>query len=428
MKKGAQRRIWPGAAWGAVALMGASCTVDTSNIIFRDDPATGLGGSSSTGGVVNLGGEGPSGSGGGGTGGGGVIGQCTASALRCDGKQVQICSAGAWVAAGGPCQFACDAGICVGECVPGSNQCVSSSVVQVCNVKGDWGRATSCEFACAAGACAGECKPGTKRCSGGSNRSPQTCSDAGQWLSSGDDCSGVCVNGLCEDCTSPDSRCLNTTQVQTCTASSDWGTPVTCENACVGTTCGGSCVPGTKACAVGSQANTHFRTCGTNGEYGAAAACGEQACVGGDCVGVCTPGADRCDGTALQKCSNSGEWTQTSDCSQQGRTCRSYQGNFFCGECQPTAKRCQGNVIQECSATGVWQNGTNCDSTANNYCQSGECRTQSFMSTFCQSNAAEKGCFSAGSKRWTCSGSQFSTATCTGATQCVANAGTCTAL
>lgn len=50
------------------------------------------------------------------------------------------------------------------------------------------------------------------------------------------------------ECAPGATECTSDTQVQTCTASGQWGAATTCPYACVGGTCGGVCVPGTTQC------------------------------------------------------------------------------------------------------------------------------------------------------------------------------------
>ncbi|MCY1055570.1 IgGFc-binding protein [Nannocystis sp. SCPEA4] len=85
------------------------------------------------------------------------------------------------------------------------------------------------------------------------------------------------------------------------------------------TTMTAECGPGEIQC-VGE---TEVAVCGDDGQFGAPAACpAAGVCVDGVGCAGCTPGAVRCDGDALQQCSDANEWEVVQTCSAaQGLTC-----------------------------------------------------------------------------------------------------------
>ncbi|MDC0717402.1 IgGFc-binding protein [Nannocystis bainbridge] len=86
-----------------------------------------------------------------------------------------------------------------------------------------------------------------------------------------------------------------------------------------GTTGPAACAPGVLECV----SETEVAECGPDGQFGAPVACPDGGvCVDGSgCVG-CEPGAVRCEGDALQQCSEAGAWEDQLTCSAaQGLTC-----------------------------------------------------------------------------------------------------------
>jgi hypothetical protein len=80
--------------------------------------------------------------------------------------------------------------------------------------------------------------------------------------------------------------------------------------ACSNNACGGVCVPGSHQC----SDSTHLQTCDNSGQWGAATAC-MFACVNAACGGVCAPGAKQCaTNTSKQVCGNDGQWAQATAC------------------------------------------------------------------------------------------------------------------
>lgn len=414
---------------GAVVAF-ASCSVDTSNIVFDDDLVNGgkgSGGTSASGGSASggLAGEGGLGGDGSGGGSGGSTTGCSASELRCDGKQVQICAAGEWADVGGECPFACVDGGCTGVCEPRDTQCVSDTVVQTCNASGEWGEASVCEYACVGGDCAGECEPGSRRCGGTNGLRPQACDHQGAWVDAREsDCVGSCdaATGSCSSCSAGETRCYSITQVQACSPP-DWGAITTCPSACVGNSCGGTCVPGSRVCSSDYQ----YRNCGVTGELGAPVSCGNQACSGGQCVGECRPGTTRCSGSRIQECSSEGSWRDTTNCADRANpdaTCVVYDGTPLCGVCIPGSQRCNGGLVQECTKAAIWEDSKNCDKESA-LCFEGVCRNARAMSTYCASGAQATGCAQEGTMAWSCVKGTLQSEQCTRLTSCSGNSGVC---
>ena len=108
--------------------------------------------------------------------------QCTAPAVRCNGKSPESCSPeGLWQTSGTACQDVCAAGLCAGECLPGAYQCVGATR-QLCDANGKWMDNLACPFVCNGTDCGGECLPARNRCVAGDL---QTCSAMGAWQSVG---------------------------------------------------------------------------------------------------------------------------------------------------------------------------------------------------------------------------------------------------
>ncbi|HET6148316.1 MAG TPA: hypothetical protein VFH68_12360 [Polyangia bacterium] len=108
--------------------------------------------------------------------------QCSAPAVRCNGKAPESCSAdGDWQSKGTACQYVCVAGLCTGECLPGAYQCLGATR-QRCDGDGKWMDNLACPFICSGGDCAGVCIPARSRCLAGDL---QTCSATGEWQSVG---------------------------------------------------------------------------------------------------------------------------------------------------------------------------------------------------------------------------------------------------
>jgi len=363
MNKLNARQTWAGALFGVVALVAASCTVDTSKITFvPDDEFNGSGGNSSA-----SGGTGQGGQGGDAAGTGGATGTCTAGKLTCAGQQVQICTGTDLIDVGGSCPFACVDGLCTGACVPGGQQCVSNGAYQSCSTAGEWSEPVGCvNKACIEEACVGDCSPSTYRCGGAASALPQRCNDQGAWedLNGGLDCAGGadnCMNGVCTGaCTEGVDQCTGgpgSTTWEKCIGG-DWQSQTACAYVCNASEsctgggacpCQGTCTPGTTTCANGTQE----QLCNNSGSFGAPYSC-PFVCAGGaggQCGGVCTPGATRCDGSVVQTCSASAAWTKSVDCADnaEASACVIVGSQAQCGGCKPGATRCDGNVLEVCA-------------------------------------------------------------------------------
>ncbi len=320
----------------------------------------GTGGSAGTGGYAgtsSLGGHagasGTSGTGGGG--GTGGMGGCTPGSQMClSNTMLQTCNT-----AGQPqtmtCPNACINGACGGQCVPGTNSCMSSTVLQSCTSTGTL-QTITCPDVCKNGACTGSCVPGAKACL--SATILQTCDSSGnmQMMT----CPNACVNGACSGTCVPGSTlCTSDTMVQTC---DNTGTPSTmkCTNACVMSTnsCGGSCVPQATQC---SSDNITLQTCDSTGTW-QSKKCAD-ACVtsGGTsmCGGSCVPGSTQCasDHVTLQTCDNTGT-PGTTSCPF---VCVTNGSVSMCGgSCVPGATQCESDhvTLQTCDSTGTLQPST----------------------------------------------------------------------
>lgn len=129
---------------------------------------------------------------------------CTPQAKQCNAGKPQTCSAGGdWVDdQASVCPFVCDTatGKCAGECVPGTDACVSGTSKH-CGADGKYDAGTVCPNLCvtATGKCGGDCKPAAKRCTGSTS---QTCSSTGAW-GSDQSCQYGCNTGtgVCNTCT-----------------------------------------------------------------------------------------------------------------------------------------------------------------------------------------------------------------------------------
>jgi hypothetical protein len=120
------------------------------------------------------------------------------------------------------------------------------------------------------------------------------------------------VTTLATMCASGTTRCVSGTQQQTCTMNGQWGPATTCAAACVGTKCGGVCMPGATRCDPNSNG---LDTCNDLGQWSGAAACGAcQACADDACqapptgacdtgeAGPCSAGTWQCDGAGVLTC------------------------------------------------------------------------------------------------------------------------------
>lgn len=349
--------------------------------------------------------------------GGCVGGACTAcqpEARRCRGQLPEFCEAtGEW-SEGAPCEYLCEAGECVGECLPDTQRCRPGAPLtpQRCDASGRWQDQPLCATACNDGDC-GACTTGARRCNG---QTQQTCSAAGMW---GDDASCAMMSMTCRTttgecggvCAVGEVQCTPDNRQQTCTGHGDWGSGVLLVGACTA-----ECTPGARRC-VGNST----QTCGANARWGAQVSCGgttptcdpgtgacvvclagatrcvsgnlRQTCTAsqqwgagslivGQCGAVCTPGSRRCTGNSTQTCGSDGTWgASTTSCTSTNRTCIVATGQCG-GVCVAGATRCSGSsgtTLQTCSTTGAWATTQSCVDS---------CRTSSSGFSECHAGCA----------------------------------------
>lgn len=138
-------------------------------------------------------------------------GDCQQPAGECEQAlcSVGTCSvvpvdAGTLCGSGGVCNGTGDCG----ECVPGESRC-DGAQVQQCSAEGSWVPEQPCPYVCSQGACTGECVPGTRQCVG---QTPRACDATGTWVAEAS-CSGglpECFGGECVHATPPSCQALAT--------------------------------------------------------------------------------------------------------------------------------------------------------------------------------------------------------------------------
>lgn len=380
-------------------LVAASCSIDTSQFEFDDDkfeelqddeddaPGAGMGGMGGEGGIEPE--------------------DCTGTELRCDGKQVQVCTGDTWLDVGGPCEFACVDGTCTGSCVPGSTECVSNVSAQICSETGEW-ETSFCQFACVDDACGGECKPGMRQCGGDGELDRERCDDGGSWISEGT-CDSQCTDGVCTgSCTNGDTQCIGDAehpQQVTCASGSwdpaDGAIATDCDYVCVEGECSGVCTPGDTRCAPGSP-STGRQTCTSVGQWGATSQC-QYVCSGdGECTGTCKPGDLRCKDGELQACNNTGNWTVKANCEKENLSCINFgEGRFDCAECTPRTARCDNASRVSCNEKGYWEESEECDGV----CYRASCWRDEEV---CKAHPSEaKGCLKENNMVWGCKDTTF---------------------
>ncbi|HEY7955238.1 MAG TPA: hypothetical protein VII38_08085 [Polyangia bacterium] len=110
---------------------------------------------------------------------------CSSGDLRCSANVAQSCSSdGQWIDVM-QCPNACNAGMCVGVCPPGSGQCLGADDVQACGSDGLWQKVTPCQFGCASGACRTSCNAGDFHCAG---NAIEQCNPPSGWTPTGTTC------------------------------------------------------------------------------------------------------------------------------------------------------------------------------------------------------------------------------------------------
>ena len=393
------------------ALLGASCSVDTSKFIFDDDAFDDLSdGEGGEGGDDGEGGQGGSDPGEGGSGGATKPEPaCISSVLSCDGRQVEVCVGGAKIPVGAPCEFACSDGQCIGVCLPETTSCVSDTEVQTCDQTGTW-ESSFCEFACTGDACGGSCRPGTVRCGGPDGLDIEACDAAGEWVSTGTTCGGACTAGQCTGtCSNGDAQCvpgMDGPAALTCDGGS-WenGTLEQCEFSCQQGECTGVCEPASKRCVAGNNSEPIAQTCGPDGEWITPGVQCDFICQDGACRGECKPGESRCDGDRLLVCdSEKAVWVTEQDCAEKSLLCVGYEDKRWCGECNPPPKgqsqppSCYFNSPAICTEEGTWKADEECDAGGDKVCVgSGMC---TFFEKACTLGLAQ-GCLGP-EKGWFC--------------------------
>jgi hypothetical protein len=229
-------------------------------------------------------------------------------------------------------------------CASGGRRCDGRNP-QVCSSDAAWVSASdaACPFLCKDGICTGECTPATRRCSGPGSKTPQKCTDGGEWVDDGSPCLSLCTEGACT----------------------------------------GSCSPGSTQC---SPSNTP-QFCNTSGLWESATACGGSmpACLGGQCV-ACTVGDKRCrDGKTPQTCSNANQWIDATACSGDLPVC--LQGACACSDAQPA--RCKSDSTPEVCSSGTWVSLSACTGSIP-YCLDGKCKPCKAPSSRCGTNGVEQ--------------------------------------
>jgi hypothetical protein len=211
---------------------------------------------------------------------------CTGALLRCNGKMIEACAGGGWIAVS-TCACGCGADPATGVPLCTLRRCDGASV-EDCAADGTWSHLQTCAYVCESGACSGQCVPGTQECDA-VTQAPAVCNTRGFWDAQ-PACPFTCWQGACVgECKSGDSRCVGNS-VQYCTLSSSppyeghWGAATACPYVCAGTTCGGSCKPGDTRCADVD----HVQTCDGSGQWGTPAGCA-LGCFGNACVAAPPP-------------------------------------------------------------------------------------------------------------------------------------------
>lgn len=210
---------------------------------------------------------------------GGQSGVCLPGTLSCDGRTPRAClMTGQWMD-NPQCPFACQAGQCIGTCVPESRRCdAGGRSAQVCSPTGSWdGPAEECPSVCVNGGCAGTCVPGAKECVGNTT-TQQTCDGNGAWQRD-----PIAV-GICgAQCTPRSTGCFpNSNRSATCDAQGRW------VDGTVSTACGAACVPPQTRC--DNVLHRQFK-CTTAGTWDAGRVVVNQ------CGATCTPGVFVCSST-----------------------------------------------------------------------------------------------------------------------------------
>jgi hypothetical protein len=411
-------------AFGIVGV--AACSVDSSKFTFddekfREQEGKGSGGKSQVGGASSSGGRAGGGEGGlpeasgggdmGGSASGGAGNLCVERELRCNGKQVEICTGTAWLGVGPECEFVCQDGGCTGVCDPDDAECVNEKERRYCDSSGQWQNET-CENACIGTACGGECSPGSLSCGTPTNgQIPVEVCVGGDWDATTTICDSGCTDGKCTGgCQKDDTQCAvlpgGTHAVLTCPADgADWAdaTTTTCENqACVNGVCTGVCKPGTSECSGKTR-----RVCSAQGDWESEECQFLCSATESGCVGECEPGRIECAGDNVVKCNELARWDIAEKCENTCATLSS--GKTTCVDCPPTpgVNFCYFTEIVTCNEEGRWEQKDDC-ATRGYLCGGGTC----FKENVCPTNADTTGCFDS-EKGWYCAKPGIAAERCT---------------
>lgn len=271
------------------------------------------------------------------------LGACVPGSRRCSGTTPQVCTSGGQWQSEAPCAYLCSGeGACTGECTPGDKQC-DGTTPRECGPGGAWTVGTTCPILCVNGACDKSCQESSTQCSGGV---VQRCVQ-GVWLDD-EDCPYLCSQGVCSGVCSPGTKRCNNLIPESCGATGKWSSGTACEYVCSEGMCGGECAPGTRECS-----GLTPRVCDESGHWQGEAPCA-YVCASGSCTGECTPGDKQCEGLVPRTCDASGAW-------QSGEPCQYVCTAGTCaGACAPDARQCNGLVPQTCNAQGSWDSAAPC--------------------------------------------------------------------
>jgi hypothetical protein len=274
---------------------------------------------------------------------------------------------------------------------------------------------------CAGGTCGKQCVIGGTVYASGTTETGDACevcepgmsTTAWTTLTDGTTCgTGVtCVAGMCNGCVPATTQCMGN-GVQTCGSNGQWGAAAACSASltCVGTKCTGVCGPNQTEC----MGPDDMATCNASGAWGSAVACTNQTCVGNTCTGVCAPTQTKCVGNGVETCNGSGQWSAAVACAAN-KTCLA---GACGGSCGPNETQCADTGHQETCIAGAWGPPVACNDET---CVTNVCTGQ------CAPGETQCG---AGQQPQTCSATgtwQNSGAACSGSTpSCVAGTCECT--
>lgn len=267
------------------------------------------------------------------------------------------------------------------SCTPGKTRC-NGGEVEICSADGrTYDFKESCAGRCSNGACVAQaCTPNTTRCRT-DGKGVEACLPDGTGHVVVQTCDLGCGNGVCTTsgqslCTPGEKRC-NAEALEACTPSgSAWGFLQFCATGCDTTTkaCKApACVPFSERC---NPVSGVHEICNSAGTVLTAAPCSaSEACVSGRCVPtICTPGQTRClDSITTGACNTAGTEYTATPCPPnqvcQGGTCAAIT-------CAPLSTRCRDNqTSQVCAPSGTGYVDVPCQ--AGSSCQAGVCTPNS---------------------------------------------------